>query len=478
MKVLVVNSNNELRPNPVVPLGACLAASAAEAAGHETSFLDLAFEKDPGRAMRRAIERTRPEAIGISIRNVDNTDFAIPRFYLSEVKDYAVAPALEALPGRVVLGGAGFSTMPEEILSYTGAPAGVVADGEVAFPEVLSRWSSGRGLEGVPGVARLEGGRVEGAPGPCAPPDLDALPRSRSWKWVDLRRYRAYGGAANLQTKRGCPLRCTYCVYNKVEGAAYRFRAPASVREEIEEMAAHGATDAEFTDSTFNIPLHHAKAVLEELARAKTGVRLHTAGMNPREADEELFDLMKRAGFRTVMISAEAASDGALEGLGKGYTVREVERMVDLVAASGFEAFWYFLFGGPGESDSTAEETLRFMAARIPKRHLVYIGAGIRIQKGAPVEEIARREGVLAPGEGLLEPRFYFSPRVSRDRLLARIREEVLAHPNYLQVQDFQGSNAPLRFARLLRVFRVQRPAWSFVPWLNRFFDRLGRKRR
>jgi radical SAM superfamily enzyme YgiQ (UPF0313 family) len=200
--------------------------------------------------------------------------------------------------------------------------------------------------------------------------------------------------------------------------------------------------------------------------------------MNPREGDRELFDLMKRAGFRSIMISAEAASDRALEGLGKGYTVREVERMVDLVRDAGFDAFWYFLFGGPGETDETVDETFRFMDRKIPRNHLVYIGAGIRIQKGAPVEEIARREGAIGPDEGLLKPKFYISPRVARDRLFARIREEVLAHPNYLQVLDFQSSDAPLRFARLLRLLRISRPAWSYVPWLNRLFAGLGRKRR
>ncbi|MCU0723694.1 MAG: cobalamin-dependent protein, partial [Planctomycetes bacterium] len=203
MKVLVVNANNELRPNPVVPLGACLAASAAEAAGHETSFLDLAFEKDPTAALRRAIDRVRPEAIGVSLRNVDNTDFSNPRFYLGEVREAVVRPALEALPGRVVLGGAGFSTMPEEILEYTGAPAGVVADGEIAFPALLARWAEGRGAEGVEGVVRLEGGRAAGDPRPAAPRDLDALPRSRAWKWLDLGLYRSFGGVSNLQTKRG-----------------------------------------------------------------------------------------------------------------------------------------------------------------------------------------------------------------------------------------------------------------------------------
>ena len=126
MKVLVVNSNLELLPNPVVPLGAWLASSAARKAGFDTAFLDLAFEKDPAKALRRALDRFAPDAVGVSIRNIDNTDFLSPRLYLPPIREKIVAPALRRCPDRVVLGGAGFSTLPEEILEFMGAPVGVV----------------------------------------------------------------------------------------------------------------------------------------------------------------------------------------------------------------------------------------------------------------------------------------------------------------------------------------------------------------
>lgn len=478
MKVLVVNSNTEILPNPVVPLGALLAASAARDAGFETTFLDLAFAKDPEGAVREALARLRPDAAGISIRNVDNTDSNRPELYLPFIREAVVRPCLEALPGRVVLGGAGFSTMPEEILDFMGAPAGVVGDGEAAFPEILRRWAGGASLEGVGGAVLRGDGGSERVPCGAGPQDLDALPRAEPWRWLDLERYRAFGGWPNLQTKRGCPLRCAYCVYNRVEGSAYRFRSPDSVAAELAALAAHGARDAEFTDSTFNIPLDHAKKVLAAVAAGPRRLRLHTSGMNPLRADEELFDLMKRAGFASVGISAESASDRALEGLGKGYDAAAVRRILALTAGHDLDTFWYFLFGGPGETDETAEESLRFLDREVPPHHLVYIGAGIRIQKGAPVEAIARDQGVLGRDEGLLEPHFYFAPALDRERLLARIREEILAHPNYIQVQDYQGSRAPLVTARILKWLRYRRPTWTVVPMLNRFFARLGRKRR
>jgi hypothetical protein len=295
---------------------------------------------------------------------------------------------------------------------------------------------------------------------------------------VDLRRYAAYGGAANLQTKRGCPLRCTYCVYNRVEGRTYRFRSPASVLEELHAFARAGVRDAEFTDSTFNVPMDHAKAVLREIVASPPGLRLHTAGLNPLQADEELFRLMGEAGFATIMISAESASDAALAGLQKGYDVSAVHRMLSLAKGAGFDTFWYFLFGGPGETEATLEETLRFLDREIPPHHLVFLGAGIRIQKGAAVEAVAREEGVLAPDRGLLEPAYYFSPDLPRETLYARLKTEVLAHPNYIQVVDFQHTRAPLMLARLLKWLRLERPAWTWVPFLNRLFAKLGRKRR
>lgn len=478
LRVLVVNSNSELLPNPVVPLGACLAASAAEGAGHEVRFFDAAFEKDPTSSLKAMLGEFAPEAIGISIRNVDNTDYSSPKAYLPSIREGIVEPCLEAAPGRVVLGGAGFSTMPSEILEYMSAPAGVVGDGEIAFPALLEAWVSGSEGDGLPGVARLVDHVALPGPAPERPCELDRLPPSRSWQWVDLARYAAFGGAANIQTKRGCPLKCAYCVYNSVEGARYRLRSPSSVREEIALMADHGAADVEFTDSTFNLPVAHATAVLDEIISAGPRVRLHTAGMNPLGADRELFGKMARAGFRSIMISAESASGPALEGLGKGFGVDAVERMLELAAASPFDTFWYFLFGGPGETDRTVDETLSFIATRIPKRHLVYIGAGIRVQKGAPVQAIAEGEGLIRPGEDLLEPRFYFSPRVDRQRLFARIREEILDHPNYIQVRDYQGTDAPLKLARLLKMLRISRPSWAFVPMLNRIFSWMGKRRR
>jgi hypothetical protein len=72
MNILLVNSNRLKHPWPVIPFGLCSVAAALEAAGHDVSFLDLCFSKDPDREIRLALSKYTPELVGVSIRNIDN----------------------------------------------------------------------------------------------------------------------------------------------------------------------------------------------------------------------------------------------------------------------------------------------------------------------------------------------------------------------------------------------------------------------
>ena len=131
----------------------------------------------------------------------------------------------------------------------------------------------------------------------------------------------------SIQTRRGCALKCTYCVYNNIEGFAYRLRDAKDVADEIEHVAEAAAVrHVEFVDSTFNLPIAHGRAICEELARRRIPVELSTMGMNPAGVKPELTHAMKRAGFRTVMCTPESASDVTLESLHKGFSRKAVER--------------------------------------------------------------------------------------------------------------------------------------------------------
>ena len=115
MKVLMISTNRNRLPVPVMPAGACLVAEAVRRAGHEVRLLDLMFEPDPARAIGAAVCSFAPDVAGISMRNIDNNDMQNPRFYAADEarglmalytpgNGYAGGPCLRGrLP--VVLGG-------------------------------------------------------------------------------------------------------------------------------------------------------------------------------------------------------------------------------------------------------------------------------------------------------------------------------------------------------------------------------------
>src|SRR5512139_1704599 len=151
MRVLLISANTERINLPTLPYGLALVAGAARAAGHTVAMLDLRRETEPRAAIARAIQAFHPDAIGISVRNVDDQCMERPRFLLAEVA-HVVAACREYSSAPVVLGGAGYSIFPAAALAYLGADFGVCGEGEVVFPALLSRLEQGGEAADLPGI--------------------------------------------------------------------------------------------------------------------------------------------------------------------------------------------------------------------------------------------------------------------------------------------------------------------------------------
>lgn len=91
------------------------------------------------------------------------------------------------------------------------------------------------------------------------------------------------------------------------------------------------------------------------------------------------------------------------------------------------------MFGGPGETEETVQETLRFAERRISQRDVALFMIGIRIYPGTELENIARADGILtlSPHE-MLEPVFYLSPAVNLEWLVKKIHNSMATHMNFM----------------------------------------------
>ena len=472
-RVLLVSTNRERQPYPVVPNGLACVASALDAAGHRVRFADLCFVEDAVASARAAARAFRPDVIGVSVRNIDNSDAIALRHYTPEARDVLLALRAAAPTAKVIAGGAAFGVAPEALFRDLAVDYAVAGDGERASVALVDALCSGAPIEALPGLVRERNGAVVFTP-PGEDADLDSLPRPALHRWIDLARYQRHGATIPIQSKRGCVYKCVYCTYRNVEGWGYRMRDPELVADEIEELKVRaGVRHFDFVDSTFNSPPGHALQVCEAITRRKLGVQLDTTNFTPATASSELLGAMKAAGFRSLGITAESASDPVLEKLEKGFNVAKVREVAERVEKHGIKTLWIFLVGGPGETRQTVEETLSFAKWRLERGDAVYLTVGLRIYPGTTLHRIAIAEGVVPANSTLLDPAFYFSSELQFDTTVARLKRFAADHPRFMFSADSRSVVLPY-LTRAASVLRLPRPHWQYMGLFQRVARAIG----
>jgi anaerobic magnesium-protoporphyrin IX monomethyl ester cyclase len=333
--------------------------------------------------------------------------------------------------------------------------------------------SVGSRVDALPGLVRDRDGTVAFTP-PGEDADLDSLPQPALHRWIDLARYQRHGATIPIQTKRGCVYKCVYCTYRNVEGWGYRTREPELVADEIQELKIRaGVQHFDFVDSTFNSPPGHALQVCEAITRRQLGVQLDTTNFTPATASPELLGAMRAAGFRSLGITAESASDSVLAKLEKGFTAAKVREVAERVEKFGIKTLWIFLMGGPGETAKTVEETLAFAAWRLGRGDAVYLTVGLRIYPGTTLHKIAIAEGTVPAGSSLLDPTFYFSSAIQFDWTVARLKRFAANHPRFMFSADSRSLVLPY-LTRAASILRLPRPHWQYMGLFQRVARAIG----
>jgi len=453
MKILLLSANREKNPYPVFPLGLSYLSGPLGRAGHRLRLLDLCFCDDPPAAIEKEFAEFAPEAVVISVRNVDNVTYPGSRSYLSGLREVADRCRGRA---RVIVGGSGFSLLPLPMLEHLDADYGVVGEGEDVLPELLERIGQGLPTADLPGVIA----RGESCFLPPAPVrKIHAADRSL----FQVERYHIEGGMANVQTKRGCPFSCIYCNYPLLEGKSVRLRPINEVVSEIRSLVQqHGFSYLYFVDDVFNYPSEYAEELCRKLARQRLPVNW-CAFVNPGFFGPSLLDAMSAAGCDAIEFGSESGSDLMLRNLRKSFRARQIKSASRLCREAGVSFAHYLLFGGPGESEGTVDETCAVMDE--VRGDAVIAMTGIRVFPGTALHGKAIEDGVIAAEDPLLEPAFYIEPEI-RDSLCELVAKRALARRNW--VLPGMEVNVSDWMLEALRRFPVRGPLWKHLKRLGR----------
>jgi radical SAM superfamily enzyme YgiQ (UPF0313 family) len=419
VKVLLVSINRLASPFPVYPLGLDYVAGALPPR-HPVRVLDLGADAGE-QVLEGVLAGFGPDVVGVSIRNIDNSDAARCVGYVADARR-VVQAVRGACRARVVLGGSGFSIFPAELLEALGADAGVVGEGE-RLGTLLEAWERGADPAGLAGIA-LPGRPVE-VPPPWAGEPCSSFDPSRPHVEYYLRR----GGMLNLQTKRGCPYECTYCTYPVIEGRTVRRFAPDAVARTARRLQDAGARFLFVADSTFNIDVEHNLAVAAAFRAAGVGLPWG-AFFAPFRPPEGYYRRLAEAGLTHVEFGTESLAPQVLRGYGKRFSPEDVAAAHAAAVAAGLKVAHYFLLGGPGETRETLRRTLD-EAERL-ERSMHFAFCGLRVYPGTPMHERAVAEGQLAAGQSLLEPFFYRPAGLAPEEIVALLESRARAGRSWI----------------------------------------------
>jgi anaerobic magnesium-protoporphyrin IX monomethyl ester cyclase len=294
--------------------------------------------------------------------------------------DLEVAAALKARTGAVVaLAGAHATVFAERLLREQPAVDWVIrGEYELAAVAAIEAHRAGGDVAAVPGIVQGAGEgphrtvRVGPPPQPIA--DLDVLPmparhlfpsRDAASLWPYWDGFCQRRPSAQMHSSRGCPFRCTFCLWVSVMYGQGRYRtfSPRRVVDEMEELVrAHGAREIYFDDDTFTACEDHVLGVCDELRTR--GLRVPWSVMGDAMAiTRRAVDAMAGAGCVGMKFGVESADAEVLRRARKPVKPDRVLEVAAWCAERRLKTHATVTFGLDGDTPETMERTLRWACA-------------------------------------------------------------------------------------------------------------------
>lgn len=224
--------------------------------------------------------------------------------------------------------------------------------------------SDGDSLKEISGLSFKSNGKILHNPDRAYIKDLDELPWvSRIYK-KHLRIHDYFNPNApypmvTLTTSRGCPFRCSFCVYPQTfTGRKFRFRSIEDILGEMEYVVQEfpDAKSIFFEDDTLTANkkrcLEFANAVIDR------GIKIPWVANSRIDLDLETMLKLKSAGCRELCVGFESGDQDVLDSMGKGIQNDRMFRFMEDAGKAGIFIHGCFMMGFPGEDLERVKKTI------------------------------------------------------------------------------------------------------------------------
>lgn len=190
-------------------------------------------------------------------------------------------------------------------------------------------------------------------------PDYDSM-NLNGYIEKGYRYFNSKARCAPIWATRGCPYRCAFCSAPIISGRKLRKHSVEYLIHWIKLLyAKYDIRGFNIIDDNFTFDIEYAKSFCQEVIKlGYKDVEFNCPnGIRMQRGDTELWSLMWRAGWRTLIVAPESGSQRVLKSLNKDLDVSIVPKVVSDIKEAGLEAHGFFMIGCPGETREDIEMT-------------------------------------------------------------------------------------------------------------------------
>jgi anaerobic magnesium-protoporphyrin IX monomethyl ester cyclase len=338
------------------PLGLGYLSSILKQNGIQTVIIDALMLGLSEKELITEIKKEKPDAVAITCL----TAFSREVVNLSR--------SLKALTMRVIIGGVHPTFLPFRTLFDSRCDFVICGEGEVPLLRLIKNNFNPKGIKGVYHQNNLksENMKIEFAE---IIENIDDLPFP-DWEQMDPRKYtkaphglfvRHFPIGVVIAT-RGCPYECTFCSSPNFCKRHVRFRSPENIVDEIEYLVrTFKVREIHFEDDNLTLKHDHTERLCRLII--ERGLKISWAcpnGIRADKVDKELVKLIKRSGCYYLSFGIESASLEILKNIKKKISLDVIKKSINIANREGISTQGFFVFGLPGETRETIEQTIQF----------------------------------------------------------------------------------------------------------------------
>ncbi len=316
------------------------------------SFAEIESGNDP---IRKILCEKKPDILGLSIFNANRW---------GGIETASIAKELNA-EIKIVFGGVGATFLWKHFLTHFNViDYLVIGEGEYTFLNLVKYLEKGdtRPPYSIKGISFRDGERIHKTDPPEKIHDLDRLPLPAK-----------YFNFQHLALMRGCPGKCAFCGSPEFWGSdSISSHSANYFVDQLEMLKKRGITFFYVADDTFTLNKTIVIEICREILKRELEITW-TAISRVDCINEDILYWMRMAGCIQISFGIESGSEVIRKRLGKNIKNKKIKNAFRLCTNYGILPRVYFIYGSPGETWDSINQTIDLMLSIKPLALISYL---------------------------------------------------------------------------------------------------------